>query len=109
LNTILLLTSGASITYSHNAIIAGNKFIATIALLITIFFAVIFTWLQLLEYQTAPFSISDGAYGSVFYLTTGFHGFHVIVGTIFLVVCAFRLGFFNHFSLEHHFGFEAAA
>jgi len=70
--------------------------------------AVIFTGLQIIEYQTAPFSISDGIYGSVFYIATGFHGFHVFIGTVFLSVCAFRW-LANHFSRQHHFGFEAAA
>jgi heme/copper-type cytochrome/quinol oxidase subunit 3 len=61
-----------------------------------------------MEYLTAPFGISDSAYGSVFYMATGFHGFHVFVGTCFLAVCFFRL-YLNHFTREHHFGFEAAA
>jgi cytochrome c oxidase subunit 3 len=70
--------------------------------------ASIFTGLQGFEYVTAPFSISDGIYGSCFYMLTGFHGFHVIVGTIFLAVGLLRL-YLNHFTRQHHFGFEAAA
>jgi cytochrome c oxidase subunit 3 len=108
LNTILLLTSGASVTWAHHAIVLGEKSQACIALIITISLATIFTALQGFEYLTAPFSISDSVYGSTFYLATGFHGFHVIVGTIFLAVCLFRL-YRNHFTTQHHFGFEAAA
>ena len=77
-------------------------------LLITIVLAVIFTILQGLEYITANFNISDGIYGSTFYMATGFHGFHVILGTLFLFVCLQRLIKY-HFTTSHHFGFEAAA
>lgn len=108
LNTCLLLSSGASVTWAHHSIVAGSKFQAILALFITIGLAVIFTALQGYEYVTASFSISDGIYGSCFYMATGFHGFHVIIGTIFLTVCLIRL-FLNHFTREHHFGFEAAA
>lgn len=78
------------------------------ALIVTVILAVIFTALQGFEYISAPFTISDGIYGSTFYMATGFHGFHVIVGTTFLAVCFVRL-YLNHFTREHHFGFEAAA
>jgi cytochrome c oxidase subunit 3 len=108
LNTFLLLSSGASVTWAHHAIIVGSKFQAMVALIVTILLAMIFTSYQILEYYTAPFSIADGIYGSTFYMATGFHGFHVFVGTCFLTVCLFRL-YFNHFTREHHFGFEAAA
>jgi cytochrome c oxidase subunit 3 len=108
LNTAILLTSGASITWAHHAIIWGSKYEAFVALGITILLAIFFTGLQAFEYINAPFSISDSVYGSIFYLTTGFHGFHVVVGTCFLIVCLIRL-FLNHFSREQHFGFEAAA
>jgi cytochrome c oxidase subunit 3 len=108
LNTVLLLSSGASVTWAHHAILLGSKKEASISLIITIILALIFTGLQGFEYITAPFSISDGVYGSCFYMATGFHGFHVIVGTIFLTVCLFRL-YLNHFTTTHHFGFEAAA
>jgi heme/copper-type cytochrome/quinol oxidase subunit 3 len=67
-----------------------------------------FTGFQGYEYVQAGFNISDSVYGSTFYMATGFHGFHVIVGTIFLAVCFFRLAK-NHFTKRHHFGFEAAA
>jgi len=108
LNTVILLTSGASITWAHHAIVLGDKYSSLYSLAITIFLAVIFTALQGFEYITAPFTISDGVYGSTFYMATGFHGFHVFVGTCFIAVCAVRL-YLNHFSREHHFGFEAAA
>ena len=108
LNTILLLSSGVTITWSHHAIIAGNKKEALLSLFITILFAIIFTLFQLVEYSNAPFSISDSVYGSTFYLTTGFHGFHVFIGTCFLIVCLIRL-YNSHFTRQHHFGFEAAA
>jgi len=108
LNTLILLTSGASVTYAHHAIVARNKEEAIFGLLITVFLASIFTAFQGYEYVTALFTISDGVYGSAFYMATGFHGFHVLVGTIFLIICTFRL-YLNHFSDTHHFGFEAAA
>lgn len=108
LNTFILLSSGASVTWAHHSIVMGSKSQASIALIVTVVLAVIFTLLQGYEYMTAPFTISDGVYGSTFYMATGFHGFHVIIGTLFLTVCLFRL-YFNHFTREHHFGFEAAA
>jgi heme/copper-type cytochrome/quinol oxidase subunit 3 len=77
-------------------------------LILTIFLAAIFTGLQGFEYVSATFNISDGIYGSTFFMATGFHGFHVLIGTIFLTVCLFRL-FLDHFTIQHHFGFEAAA
>jgi cytochrome c oxidase subunit 3 len=78
------------------------------ALSITIILAILFTGLQIFEYQEASFDISDGIYGSTFYMATGFHGFHVIIGTIFLTVCLSRLANYQ-FTSTHHFGFEAAA
>lgn len=77
-------------------------------LLATVILGVYFTILQAGEYYEAPFTISDGAYGSTFFVATGFHGLHVLIGTTFLIVCLARLQF-NHFSTGHHFGFEAAA
>jgi len=108
LNTVLLLSSGATVTWAHHSIVAGEKKEAVLALIFTIILAIIFTSLQVFEYISAPFSISDGVYGSSFYLTTGFHGFHVLIGTIFLAVCLIRL-ILNHFTREQHFGFESAA
>ena len=100
---MLLLCSGATVTYAHHAITAGNKIEAVFGLILTVVLAIFFTALQAFEYVSAPFSISDGMFGSTFY-----PGFHVLVGTIFLAVCLIRL-MFNQFSIQHHFGFEAAA
>jgi cytochrome c oxidase subunit 3 len=108
LNTIILLTSGATVTLAHHSIVDGEKENAGIALAFTVFLAMIFTYLQKIEYVNAPFSIYNTVYGSTFFMLTGFHGFHVLVGTIFLSVCLIRL-FYNHLTTEHHFGFEAAA
>jgi len=108
LNTVILLLSGATVTWAHHAIVAGNRKEAILGLLFTVMLGVIFTFLQLFEYIDAPFNISDGIYGTTFYLATGFHGFHVLIGTIFLAVCLIRL-INHHFTKEHHFGFEAAA
>jgi len=108
LNTLILLCSGATITYSHHAITAASKREAILGLVFTIGLAVIFTFLQVFEYTSANFNISDGIYGSTFFLATGFHGFHVFVGTCFLTVCLVRL-MLNHYTDIHHFGFEAAA
>jgi heme/copper-type cytochrome/quinol oxidase subunit 3 len=72
---------------------------------ISIFLGVLFTFFQILEYSMAPFSINDGIYGSIFYVSTGFHGLHVIIGTTALIVCAIR-HFYHHFQMEHHLGFE---
>lgn len=109
LNTVLLLTSGASVTCCHHLIVRGgqNGF-ALLTLELTVLLASIFTALQGYEYMSAPFTISDSVYGSTFYMATGFHGFHVLVGTIFLAVCWYRIKR-GHFTIESHFGFEAAA
>lgn len=108
LNTIILLSSGITITWSHHGIIIINYSQAKLGLIITILLGVYFTILQALEYWEASFSIADRAYGSVFFVATGFHGTHVIIGTTFLIVCFLR-HIKNHFSNNHHFGFEAAA
>ena len=105
---MLLLCSGATVTYSHHAITAGKKADAVLGLVFTVVLAVLFTALQAFEYVSATFTISDGIYGSTFFMATGFHGFHVLIGTIFLTVCLVRLSL-NHFTIQHHFGFEAAA
>nr|YP_009310457.1 cytochrome c oxidase subunit 3 [Pyramimonas parkeae]AOT98937.1 cytochrome c oxidase subunit 3 [Pyramimonas parkeae] len=107
-NTLVLLTSGASVTWAHHAILAGHRKSAITALIVTIILAIIFTDTQIFEYIEAPFDMADSVYGSTFYMATGFHGFHVFVGTCFLVVCLVRLNQF-HFTKNHHFGFEAAA
>ena len=108
LNTIILVTSGATVTWCHHSILAGNRIESIQSLILTIFLAIIFTCCQYFEYVNATFTISDSVYGSCFYMATGFHGFHVFVGTCFLAVCLARL-YYHHFTKEHHFGFEAAA
>nr|YP_009328340.1 cytochrome c oxidase subunit III [Achalinus rufescens]ALM54925.1 cytochrome oxidase subunit 3 [Achalinus rufescens] len=107
LNTAVLLSSGATITWSHHMLMKGDKKEATIALMITITLGIYFSALQLSEYKEAPFTISDSVYGSLFFVATGFHGLHVMIGTLFLSTCLTRL--FNlHFTTTHHFGYEAA-
>lgn len=108
LNTLILLTSGATVTYVHTRILLVDISGAVNWLITTILLAVLFTYFQFNEYVSAPFDISDGIYASVFYLATGFHGLHVIIGTLFLVVALYRT-WDAHFSRRHHVGFEAAA
>jgi len=108
LNTIILLSSGVMITWAHRSIIGGFYNTTILSLFFTILLGVIFTLLQAKEYIEAPFAINSCIYGSVFFLATGFHGFHALIGTIFLTVCFFRQLSF-HFTKQHHFGFEAAA
>ena len=106
-NTFILLSSGATVTWAHHAIILNAKRHTIFALLYTILLAVLFTYFQGLEYVFAPFNISDGIYGSCFYMATGFHGFHVFVGTISLFVSFVRI-VLNHLTNTHHFGFESS-
>nr|AIG23038.1 cytochrome c oxidase subunit III [Dasyuroides byrnei] len=108
LNTAILLASGVSITWAHHSLMEGNRKQMIQALMTTIALGLYFTILQATEYYEAPFTISDGIYGSTFFVATGFHGLHVIIGSLFLIVCLFRQ-FFYHFTSTHHFGFEAAA
>ena len=108
LNTVILLSSGATVTWSHHAIVAGDRRGAILGLIFTIILAILFTGFQAFEYKHASFTMSDCIYGSTFFMATGFHGFHVFIGTCFLTVCLFRL-IDHHFTREHHFGFEAAA
>ena len=106
-NTFILLSSGATVTWAHHALLARAKRHTLIALIFTLGLAIIFTCLQGFEYVNAPFNISDGIYGSCFYMATGFHGFHVFIGTIALFVSFVRI-ILNHFTNHHHFGFESA-
>jgi cytochrome c oxidase subunit 3 len=108
LNTFILLLSGATITVVHHDIISGNTARAKIAFVLTLTLALFFTAIQIMEYIEAPFNIADGIYGSTFFMATGFHGFHVIIGTTFIAVCFIRF-LKHHFTKEHHVGFEAAA
>ena len=108
LNTVLLLTSGASLTWAHSAMFGGSLSEVISGLLVTIFLAVLFTAFQVYEYRNAPFNINDGVYGSTFYMLTGLHGAHVIIGTLFLSVALWR-AIQHHFTRQVHIGFEAAA
>ena len=107
LNTILLLSSGATVTYSHHALIYGNRNAAIVGVVLTIVLASIFTALQGFEYINAGFTIGDGIYGTCFYFSTGFHGIHVLVGTVFIAVGAYRI-YAYHLTSDHHIGFEAS-
>ena len=111
-NTLILLLSGTTVTWAHHALLEGNRKGLIWGLVLTIFLGVLFTACQAYEYMHAGFGLSKEAggniYGSVFYLATGFHGFHVIVGTITLTVMLFR-ALAGHFTPKQHFGFEAAA
>lgn len=86
LNTVILLSSGVTVTYAHHSIIKGNRNDALYGLLATVVLAIIFTVLQGVEYAVSSFTISDSIYGSSFYFGTGFHGLHVIIGTAFIFV-----------------------
>lgn len=108
LNTLILLTSGITVTWAHHALREGNRKHFIQGLLLTIFLGICFTCVQAFEYSHAAFGFREGIYPSTFYMATGFHGFHVLVGTIFLIVCYFRARA-GHFKADHHFGFEAAA
>lgn len=108
LNTAVLLASGVSVTWAHHSILNMSQKNTIQALIITISLGVYFTLLQAEEYFEAPFSIADRVYGSTFFVATGFHGLHVLIGTTFLTVCLLRTLLY-HFSQGHHFGFEAAA
>jgi len=107
LNTVLLLSSGATVTYAHHALIEGNRKGAIYGTALTLLLAIMFTALQGVEYRDAGFTIADGVYGSVFYFSTGFHGIHVIVGTIFIAVAFFRIINY-HLTDHHHLGFESS-
>nr|YP_009003541.1 cytochrome c oxidase subunit III [Indotyphlus maharashtraensis]AGZ19026.1 cytochrome c oxidase subunit III [Indotyphlus maharashtraensis] len=108
LNTAVLLASGVTVTWAHHSIMTSNRKEAIHALTLTIMLGLYFTALQAMEYFEAPFTISDGIYGSTFFVATGFHGLHVIIGSTFLIVCLIRQIMY-HFTQKHHFGFEAAA
>jgi cytochrome c oxidase subunit III len=108
LNTLILLTSGTTVTWAHHAIQTGHQKAAVNGLALTILLGLTFTAVQAYEYGHAAFAFSGNIYGATFFMATGFHGFHVIVGTIFLIVCFFRARA-GHFTPERHFGFEAAA
>lgn len=108
LNTAVLLASGVTVTWAHHALIEGKRTDAIQALSLTILLGIYFTILQASEYHETSFTISDSVYGATFFVATGFHGLHVIIGSTFLIICLIRQSLY-HFTTNHHFGFEAAA
>ena len=108
LNTLILLCSGTTITWAHHSIIHGDREGLKKGLWLTIILGVVFTAVQAYEYSHAPYPFGETPYSSAFYMATGFHGFHVLVGTIFLIVCLVRT-YKGDFTPRQHFGFEAAA
>ncbi|OCC24977.1 cytochrome B562 [Croceicoccus estronivorus] len=108
INTLILLCSGTTLTWAHHCLIHGDRDGVKKGLWMTILLGILFTSIQAYEYAHAPFAFGQNTYGSAFYMATGFHGFHVLVGTIFLIVCL-RRTYLGHFTPRHHFGFEAAA
>lgn len=108
LMTLILLLSGCTVTWAHHALLEGKNYDVVVALGITILLGVCFLMFQVYEYAHASFGFKEGIYPSAFYMATGFHGFHVLVGTIFLFVC-WRRAIKGHFTPKDHFGFEAAA
>nr|ALO64340.1 cytochrome c oxidase subunit III [Lasioglossum punctatissimum] len=106
LNSIILISSGFTITWSHNLLV-NNKKKSTTPLIFTIILGIYFSFIQMIEYLEAPFTFNDGIFGSIFFMTTGFHGLHVMLGIVFLSTSLIRM-YLNHFSKIHHFHFEAA-
>ena len=107
-NTIILLLSGTTVTWAHHALLHGERGMLKFMLLITVLLGILFTGVQAWEYANAPFAFKQSIYGATFFMATGFHGFHVLVGTIFLIVCLLR-AMAGEFTPKQHFGFEAAA
>jgi cytochrome c oxidase subunit 3 len=108
LNTLILLTSGTTVTWAHHALLENDRKGLIQGLWLTIILGATFTCVQAFEYSHAAFTYAGHIYGSTFFMATGFHGAHVIIGTIFLSVCLLR-AYLGHFKPDHHFGFEAAA
>ncbi len=109
LNTMILLLSGCTVTWAHHCLLEGNRRGLVQGLALTVFLGVCFSLVQAYEYSIAPFPFGGSTYSSTFFLATGFHGFHVIVGTIFLAVCLVRAAKGHFEPGRSHFGFEAAA
>ena len=107
-NTIILLLSGTTVTWAHHALLHDDRKGLVWGLAITVVLGVLFTSVQAYEYAVAPFDFSGSLYGATFFMATGFHGFHVVIGTIFLLVCLLR-AMAGQFTSKQHFGFEAAA
>jgi len=107
-NTIILLLSGTTVTWAHHALLHNDRKGLIWGLTLTVALGVLFSFVQAYEYIHAPFEFSNSIYGATFFMSTGFHGFHVLVGTIFLLVCLLR-AMAGQFTPKQHFGFEAAA
>lgn len=107
-NTLILLLSGTTVTWAHHALVNGDRKGLVNGLILTVALGALFTAFQAVEYVEAPFDFSGNIYGATFFMATGFHGAHVIIGSIFLLVCLIRATK-GHFKQDHHFGFEAAA
>jgi cytochrome c oxidase subunit 3 len=108
LNTLILLTSGTTVTWAHHALLHNDRPGLRNGLILTVLLGVLFTCVQAYEYAHAPFAFKGTIYGATFFMATGFHGFHVIIGTIFLLVCLFR-AVAGQFTPRQHLGFEFAA
>lgn len=108
LNTVLLVSSGAALTASHNALLMSNALSAALYLLLTLALALAFAAIQAIEYASAAFTISDGIYGSAFYCSTGLHGLHVVAGAIFLAFALLRINA-SGFTTQRHAHLECAA
>jgi len=108
INTLILLTSGAAVTWAHHALLENDRKGLVNGLLLTVGLGVLFTMFQAYEYSHAHFGFSGNIYGANFFMATGFHGAHVIIGTVFLGVCLMR-ALKGQFTVEKHVGFEAAA
>lgn len=106
LNTVILLSSGVTVTFGHHSLIQGNRIGALYGLFYSVILAIVFTALQAVEYKVSSFTISDGTYTSCFYFGTGFHGLHVMIGTAFLSVGLWRLLSY-HLTENHHLGLES--
>lgn len=107
LNTIILLSSGSTITWAHHSLIGGDRKGALLGALFTVILAIIFSAFQVVEYYQSTFTLSDGIFGSTFFFATGFHGVHVIIGAIFLAVGLWRI-YAYHLTNHHHIGIESA-
>jgi cytochrome c oxidase subunit III len=107
-NTVILLLSGTTVTWAHHALLHNDRKGLIYGLTLTVLLGALFSYVQFYEYTVAPFDFANSIYGATFFMATGFHGFHVLVGTIFLVVCLIR-ALKGHFTPQKHFGFEAAA
>jgi cytochrome c oxidase subunit III len=108
LNTLILLTSGTTVTWAHHALLHNDRQGLKLGLWLTVLLGLVFTFVQAYEYSHAAFGFKGSIYGATFFMATGFHGAHVIIGTIFLAVCLFRT-YLGHFTPRQHLGFEFAA